>query len=56
MKSKFGENFLPWIKFGKTMNLKTPDEIKQVILGSDEVKDVMANLARQRAKQYENHL
>ena len=50
------ENFVPWSNVGKPLNVRTPDELKVLILGTDEVKDIMATLVRERAKQYQNHL
>jgi hypothetical protein len=56
MKGNFGENFLPWSSVGKPFFTRSPDEIKSLILQSDEVKDVIASLVRERAKQYEVRL
>ena len=44
------------MSYGKPLNVKSPDEIKEIILSSHDVKEAIANLARQKAKQYEGHL
>jgi hypothetical protein len=46
----FGHNYMPWSNVGKTIVVRSPDEIKKMILGSDEVKEVMHALVRERAK------
>lgn len=56
MGSKHGENYLPWYSRGKELKVRSIDEMKSIILGSDDVKLAIANLARERTKKYEGHL
>jgi hypothetical protein len=43
---------LPWLGRGKPLNVRTTDEIKALILSAPEVKEVIADLVRERTKQY----
>jgi len=50
MTTKHGENYLPWATRGKPLKIRTPDEIKHMILNSHHVKEVIAKIAREKAK------
>lgn len=47
-----GENFLPWLSRGKELKIRTPDEMKLSILSAPEVKEVIADLVRERTKEF----
>jgi hypothetical protein len=50
MGSMHGENYLPWYSRGKELKVRSMEEMKSLILTSDEVKTAIANLARERTK------
>lgn len=49
MSNLHGENYIPWLSRGKPLKVKTPEEMKQAILNAPEVKEVIADLVRERA-------
>ena len=56
MSSKHGENYIPIFGRGKDIKVKSSEEIKRLILSSYEVKEELAIIAKEKAKQYEGHL
>ena len=56
MAARHGENFIPWYSRGKALNVRSKKELIDIILQSDDVKEAIALVARERAKQYEGHL
>lgn len=42
MNNYVGENFLPFYKMGKEVQVRSPDDMRRIILSADEVKDVIA--------------
>ena len=57
MSAQHGENYLPyWYSRGKPLKVRTPEEMKRMILSSEQVKRAMALLVSERAKAYEGHL
>jgi hypothetical protein len=44
MSNLSGENFLPFSSMGKQIKVRPSEELKQLILGSDEVKEVVAQV------------
>jgi hypothetical protein len=50
-----GENLLPWLSRGQPLKVRTTDEMKQMILGNHEVKEVIASMVRERAKKLADH-
>jgi hypothetical protein len=50
MTRSHGENYLPWTSSGKPLKVRTPEEIKMHILSTNSVKEVMAQLVRERSK------
>ncbi len=51
-----GENFLPWLSRGKELKVRSPEEMKISILNAPEVKEVIADLVRERTKEYQGRL
>lgn len=51
-----GENYVPWLSRGKPLRVRSPEEVKQAILGAAEVKEVIAALVREKSAQYQGHL
>jgi hypothetical protein len=47
-----GERFLPFVMQGKVVQTRTAEEMRKLILGSDEVKDVIAQTVRERTEKY----
>lgn len=47
-----GENYIPWLSRGKDLKVKTPEEMKNAILNCPEVKEVIADLVREKTKEY----
>lgn len=45
-----GSNILPWSTVGKQISVRSPEEIKNLILGSEEVREVMHAMVREKAK------
>ena len=44
-----GSNLFPWSRVGKPIVVRSPEEITQMILASDEVKEVMSSMVKERA-------
>jgi hypothetical protein len=55
MSNKHGENFIPFYTRGKPVQVRTTEEMKRLILGSDEVREVLAQVVRERTEQYKHH-
>ena len=55
MSNQHGENYVPFLSRGKELKVRTPDEIKNLILANNEVKEVMAAMARERTKKLADH-
>lgn len=55
MSNKHGENFIPFYTRGKPVQVRTPDEIKSLIINSDDVRDVIAQVVRDRTEKYKQH-
>lgn len=55
MQNYVGENFLPFYKMGKQVQVRTLDEMRRLILSADEVKDVIAQTVRERTEKYRMH-
>lgn len=56
MAARHGENFIPWYSRGKPLIVRSKKDLIEIILKSDDVKEAIALVARERAKQYEGHL
>lgn len=52
MSAQHGENYIPWLSRGKPLKVRSSEEIKNLILGTHEVKEVIASLVREKTKQY----
>lgn len=50
-----GENFLPFSSLGKPIKVRSSEEMKRLILGGDEVKEVIAQVVNQRTSKYKQH-
>lgn len=55
MTNQHGENYIPWLSRGKPLKTRTAEEIKSLILGTNEVKEVVAAMVRERAKKLKDH-
>lgn len=44
MSNKHGENYLPFFKRGKELNVKSQEEVKRSILNAPEVKAIIATM------------
>jgi hypothetical protein len=55
MSNKHGENFIPYYTRGKPVQVRSIDELKRLILNSDDVRDVVAQVVRERTEQYKHH-
>ncbi len=42
MSNKHGENFIPFDTRGKPVQVRSPDDMKRLILNSDDVREVIA--------------
>ena len=45
-------NFIPFYTLGKWINVRSPEEMKKIVLASDEVRDAMAQVVRERTTKY----
>jgi hypothetical protein len=50
MSNNHGENFIPFYTRGKPVQVRTTEEMKRLILGSDEVREVLAQVVRERTE------
>jgi hypothetical protein len=55
MSNKHGENFIPFYTRGKPVQVRTSEELKRLILNADDVREVIAQVVRERTEQYKHH-
>lgn len=56
MSNTHGENFMPWLyKRGKEVQTRTPEDIRRLVLGAEEVREVIAQTVRERTEKYKQH-
>lgn len=54
MSANLGENLIPFYSRGKPVVVRTPEEMKTLILNSDDVRDAIAGLVRQKTQLYQH--
>ena len=55
MASKHLENFIPYLALGKEVKVRTIEELKNIVLNSDDVRDVIVKVVKERTEQYRHH-
>jgi len=55
MSNKQGDNFIPFYNRGRELKLRPIEELKRLILDSDDVKDAIAKVVRERTEMYKHY-
>jgi hypothetical protein len=55
MGNTHGENLIPFYSMGKPVKVRTIEELKNLILSSEDVRDVIAETVGKRTAQYQYH-
>jgi hypothetical protein len=55
MSNRHGEGYVPFYTRGKSLQVRTVEELKRLILDTDDVKNAIATMVRERTEQYKHH-